>query len=110
MQRQRDEMGLLAAFPAPETALIREFGRHVFDITTVLRAPNNRYNFRVWVVGATGIEPIFGRECHPADLPKTALYLQGFSRYTFDIAYFYQMNRPPNLPPPRTTMDRRRPP
>jgi hypothetical protein len=37
------------------------------------------------MVGATGIEPIFGPKSHPADLPKIVLCSQGFLRYTFEI-------------------------
>jgi len=56
MQRQRDEMGLFVAISVAETALTREFGRHVFEIAVVLRVPINLYNFRVWVVEMEGIE------------------------------------------------------
>jgi len=56
MQRQRDEMGLFVAISVAETALTREFGRHVFEIAAVLRVSNNQYNFRVCVVETAEIE------------------------------------------------------
>jgi len=46
----------------------------------------------IWMVGATGIEPIFSPKSHPADLPKTVLLSQQFLRYTFEIVYFCRAN------------------
>jgi hypothetical protein len=51
-------MGSFAVNTRAETARIREFGRHVFEIAALSRASPRRYNLRVWVVGATGIEPV----------------------------------------------------
>ena len=34
------------------------FGRHVFEIAALLRVSHTLYNYKVWVVGATGIEPV----------------------------------------------------
>jgi hypothetical protein len=57
MQRPGAEMASFAAIAGAETAPTREFGRHVFDITALLRVSITPYNYRVCVVGATGIEP-----------------------------------------------------
>ena len=51
-------MGSFASIAGAETALTREFGRHVFEIATLLRVSYILYNYRVLVVGATGIEPV----------------------------------------------------
>jgi hypothetical protein len=37
-------------FRGSETALTREFARHVFEIAALLRVPHILYNYRVWVV------------------------------------------------------------
>jgi hypothetical protein len=66
MQRPAAEMALFAAIAGAETALTREFGGHVFDITALLRASLKRYNLRVWMVGATGIEPVTPSSAKPA--------------------------------------------
>ena len=71
MQRPGDEMGSFAAIAGAETALTREFSGHVFDIAALLRVPDTLYNYRVWVVGATGIEPVtpsMSTRCSPAEL------------------------------------------
>jgi hypothetical protein len=64
-------MGSFAANATAETARIREFGRHVFEIAALLRVSQRLYNYRVWVVGATGIEPVtpsMSTRCSPAEL------------------------------------------
>ena len=58
MQRPGAEMASFAPIAGAETAPTREFGRHVFDITALSRVPITRYNYRVCVVGTTGIEPV----------------------------------------------------
>jgi hypothetical protein len=58
MQRREAELGSFAVNARPETARIREFGRHVFEIAALSRASLKRYNLRVWTVGSTGIEPV----------------------------------------------------
>jgi hypothetical protein len=47
------------------------------------------------VVGATGIEPIFGPKSQPADFTKIACNRSSFLRYTFEIVYFYRANHLP---------------
>ena len=51
-------MASFAAIARAETAPIRDFGRHVFDITVLLRVSIILYNYRLCVVGTTGIEPV----------------------------------------------------
>jgi hypothetical protein len=51
MQRLGAEMGSFALNAQAETAGLRVFGRHVFDIAALSRASPRRYNLRVWVVG-----------------------------------------------------------
>ena len=58
LQRPGGEMGRFTPIAGAETALTREFGKHVFEIAEVLRVAHILYNYRVWVVGATGIEPV----------------------------------------------------
>jgi len=53
--------------------------------TAFLESPTKCAVWEDWMVGATGIEPIFGPKSHPADLPKIVLCSQGFLRYTFEI-------------------------
>jgi hypothetical protein len=57
LQRPRGEMGSFALIAGAETALTVEFGRHVFEIAALLRVSCTLYNYRVWVVGAPGLEP-----------------------------------------------------
>jgi hypothetical protein len=64
-------MGSFAAISEAETALTRDFARHVFKIAALLRVSHNQCNLRVWVVGATGIEPVtpsMSTRCSPAEL------------------------------------------
>jgi hypothetical protein len=71
LQRPGGETGSFGSIAGAETALTREFGRHVFEIAALLRAPERLYNYRVWVVGATGIEPVtpsMSTRCSPAEL------------------------------------------
>jgi hypothetical protein len=56
MQRPAAEMASFAAIAGAETAVTREFGRHVFDIAELLRVSNTLYNYRVWVVETEGTE------------------------------------------------------
>ena len=51
-------MGSFASIAGTETALTREFGRHVFEIAALLRVPQRLHNYGVWVVGVIGIEPV----------------------------------------------------
>ena len=62
-------MGSFASIAGAETALTREFGRHVFEIAALLRVSHTLYNYRVWVVETEGtklptphpvIEPVSG--------------------------------------------------
>src|SRR3981081_3466937 len=73
LQRPGGETGSFGSIAGAETALTREFGRHVFEIAALLRVSQRLYNYRVWVVGVTGIEPILSPKSPPADLPKTVL-------------------------------------
>ena len=86
MRRPGDEMGSFAAIACAETALTREFGRHVFEIAALLRVSKILYNYRVWVVEAVGhklathhpvIEPVSaaepGTEICDGDESKRAL-------------------------------------
>ena len=57
LQRPRGEMASFGSIAGAETALTREFGRHAFEIAAQLRVSRTVYNFRVWVVGAPGLEP-----------------------------------------------------
>src|SRR2546430_7244888 len=64
-------MGSFGSIAGAETALTRDFGRHVFEIAALLRVSCSLYNYRVWVVGATGIEPVtpsMSTRCSPAEL------------------------------------------
>src|SRR5229473_5917023 len=56
LQRPGGETGSFGSIAGVETALTREFGRHVFDIAALLRVSQRLYNYRVWVVGVMGIE------------------------------------------------------
>ena len=58
MQRLSDETALLVASLPAETAPFRKFGAHVFDIPARMRVIYILYNYREWVVGTTGIEPV----------------------------------------------------
>src|ERR1700688_2082421 len=58
LQRPGGETGSFGSIAGAETALTREFGRHVFEIAALLRVSQRLHNYRVWVVGATGIEPV----------------------------------------------------
>jgi hypothetical protein len=83
MQRREAELGSFAVNARPETARIREFGGHVFEIAVLSRASLNRYNLRVWVVGATGIEPVtpsMSTRCSPAELRALDLKMTGWVR------------------------------
>ena len=57
LQRPGGEMGSFASIAGAETALTREFGRHVFEIAALSRVSPTLYNYRVWVVEVIGIEP-----------------------------------------------------
>ena len=57
LQRPGGEMGRFTPIAGAETALTREFGKHVFEIAELLRVSLSLYNFRVWVVELIGIEP-----------------------------------------------------
>jgi hypothetical protein len=51
LQRPGGETGPFGSIAGAETALTREFGRHVFDIAALLRVSRRRLcNYRVWVV------------------------------------------------------------
>ena len=56
VRRPGGEKGSFGSIAGAETALTREFGRHVFEIAALLRASHIPYNYRVWVVGVMGIE------------------------------------------------------
>jgi hypothetical protein len=50
LQRLGGEMGSFASIAGAETALTREFGRHVFEIAALLQVSSILYNYRVLVV------------------------------------------------------------
>ncbi len=50
-------MGSFASIAGTETALTGQFGRHAFENAALLRVSHTLYNYRVWVVGAPGLEP-----------------------------------------------------
>ena len=54
LQRPGREMGSFGSIAGAETALTREFGRHVFEIAALLRVSQRLYNYRVWVVELRG--------------------------------------------------------
>src|SRR5450755_4256984 len=71
LQRPGGETGSFGSIAGAETALTRVFGRHVFEIAALLRVSQRLYNYRVWMVGATGIEPVtpsMSTRCSPAEL------------------------------------------
>jgi len=75
------------------------YGQHFCEVdrggmTLALRwqYPGGLTKSLIWMVSATGIEPIFNPKSHPADLPKTVLLSQQFLRYTFEIVYFCRAN------------------
>jgi hypothetical protein len=52
-------MGRFTPIAGAETALTREFGKHVFEIAELLRVAHILYNYRVWVVVcAVRCEPV----------------------------------------------------
>ena len=63
LQRPGGETGSFGSIAGAETALTREFGRHVFEIAALLRVSQRLHNYRVWVVGTTGIEPVTPAIC-----------------------------------------------
>jgi hypothetical protein len=65
LQRPGGETGSFGSIAGAETALTREFGRHVFEIAALLRVSQRLYNYRVWVVDTIGIEPVT-----PCDLTR----------------------------------------
>jgi hypothetical protein len=56
MQRPGAEMASFAAIAGAETASTRELGRHVFDITELLRVSTVIYNYRVCMVELLWLE------------------------------------------------------
>ena len=56
LQRPGGETGSFGSIAGAETALTREFGRHVFEIAALLRVSQRLYNYRVWVVETEGTE------------------------------------------------------
>ena len=54
LQRPGGETGSFGSIAGAETALAREFGRHVFETAALLRVSQRLYNYRVWMV-----EPIW---------------------------------------------------
>ena len=52
-------MGSFGSIAGAETALTRDFGRHVFEIAALLRVPQRLHNYRVLVVVcAVRYEPV----------------------------------------------------
>jgi hypothetical protein len=83
LQRPRGEMPSFGSIAGAETALTREFGRHAFETAARLRVSRTLYNFRVCVVGATGIEPVtpsMSTRCSPAELRALRLVVAGWVR------------------------------
>jgi hypothetical protein len=56
LQRPGGETGPFGSIARAETALTREFGRHVFEIAALLRVSRRLCNYRVWVVETAEIE------------------------------------------------------
>src|SRR5258708_10615214 len=50
LQRPGGETGSVGSIAGAETALTREFGRHVFEIAAQLRVSQRLHNYRMWVV------------------------------------------------------------
>jgi hypothetical protein len=50
-------MGPFASITGAETAPTTEFGRHVFEIAALSRAPPSLYNYRVMGGGGTWAQP-----------------------------------------------------
>jgi|SRR3982074_2913650 hypothetical protein len=62
-------MGRFTPIAGAETALTREFGKHVFEIAEVLRVAHILYNYRVWVVVCAVI-------CEPVSTVNSCVYRQ----------------------------------
>src|SRR6516165_6552222 len=58
MQRQGDKISDFGTYSTAETAQTKKLGTHVFDNSNVLRVSLSHHNYREWVVGTTGIEPV----------------------------------------------------
>jgi hypothetical protein len=58
VQRQGDKISDFGTYSTAETAQTKKPGTHVFDNSDVLRASLSHHNYREWVVGTTGIEPV----------------------------------------------------
>src|ERR1700704_3967796 len=54
LQRPGGETGSFGSIAGAETALTREFGRHVFEIAALLRVSQRLHNYRVSVVETSG--------------------------------------------------------
>src|SRR3981081_3123556 len=80
LQRPGGETGSFGSIAGAETALTREFGRHVFEIAALLRVPQRLYNYRVWVVGVIGIEPNYPRCPAPACPPARSAACAGAAK------------------------------
>jgi hypothetical protein len=50
LQRPGGETGSFGSIAGAETALTREFGRHVFEIAALLRVSQRLHNYGVWMV------------------------------------------------------------
>ena len=77
-------MGSFASIGGTETALTSQFGRHAFENAALLRVSHTLYNYRVWVVGATGIEPVtpsMSTRCSPAELRALKTLNDGLGPY-----------------------------
>ena len=68
LQRPGGEMGSFASIAGAETALAKEFSRHVFEIAALLRVSRRLYNYRVWVV-----ETIWTKLAAPHAVIETSL-------------------------------------
>ena len=58
MQRQGDKISDFGTYSTAETAQTKKPGTHVFNISAVSRVSLSHHNYREWVVGTTGIEPV----------------------------------------------------
>ena len=58
VQRQGDKISDFGTYSTAETAQTKKPGTHVFDNSDVLQASLSHHNYREWVVGTTGIEPV----------------------------------------------------
>jgi hypothetical protein len=79
-------MGRFDPIAGAETALTREFGKHVFEIAERLRVAYTLYNYRVWVVEAEGSEPPTPHQVIEPSLCDAASYITDFPKPEWQAA------------------------